>query len=69
MPLRLHFKPKQVGKCREGEKIKIIGPFRSYTKRNRKFEKNSKKIPKNKKYHCGFISSESRLEKDEKERK
>ena len=29
---------KQVGKGREREKIKIIGPFRSYTTRNRKFQ-------------------------------
>ena len=49
IPLWLHFKPKQVGKCREREKIKIIGPFRSYTTRNRKFQKNSKKIQKTKK--------------------
>ena len=38
------FKPKQVGKGREREKIKIIVPLRSYPKRNRKFPKNSKKI-------------------------
>ena len=30
IPLWLHFMPKQVGKCREREKIKIIIPFRSY---------------------------------------
>ena len=53
----------------EREKIKIIGPFRSYTTRNRKFQKNSKKIQKFKKYHYGFISSQNRLEKAEKERK
>ena len=29
---------KQVGKSREIEKIKIIGPFRSYTTRYRKFQ-------------------------------
>ena len=33
-------------------------PFRSYTTRNRKFQKNSKKIKKVKKYHYGFISSQ-----------
>ena len=33
----------------EREKIKIIGPFRSYTTRNRKFQKNNKKIKKIKK--------------------
>ena len=69
MPLWVHFKPKQVGKCLEGEKIKIIGPFRFYTMRNKKFQKNNKKIQKTEKYHYGFISSENRLEKDEKERK
>ena len=41
-------------------------PFRSYKTRNRKFQKNSKKIRKTKQYHYGFISSQNRLEKDEK---
>ena len=44
-------------------------PFRSYTTRNRKFEKNGKKIQKIKKYHYGFISKQYRLGKAEKERK
>ena len=44
-------------------------PFRSYTTRNRKFQKNSKKIQKVKKYFYGLISSQNRLEKAEKERK
>ena len=35
---------------------------------NRKFQKNNKKIQKIKKYHYEFISSQNRLEKDEKER-
>ena len=48
---------------------KNIVPFRSYQKRNRKLEKNSKKIQKSKKYHSGFILSQNRLEKAEKERK
>ena len=43
------FQAKEDGKCREREKIKIIGPFRSYTTCNRKFQKNSKKIQKTKK--------------------
>ena len=46
--------------------IKIIVPFRSYPMRNRKFQKNNKKI---KKYYCDFISSLNRLEKTEEERK
>ena len=46
--------------------IKIIVPFRSYPMRNRKFQKNNKKI---KKYHCDFISSLNRFEKTEEERK
>ena len=40
------FKPKQVGKGREREKIKTIIPSHSYPTRNRKFQKNSKKIQK-----------------------
>ena len=55
IPLRLHSKPKQVGKGRGIEKIKIVVPFRSYPKRNRKFQKNSKKIQEIKKYHYGFF--------------
>ena len=39
--------------------------FRSYSMRNRKFEKNSKKIQK---YHYGIISRQNRLENAEKER-
>ena len=35
--------------------------FCSYPKRNRKFQKNSKKIQKIKKYYYGIISSENRL--------
>ena len=63
------FKPKQVGIGREGEKIKLIVPFRSYPKRNLKFQKNSNKIEKIKIYHYGFISSQNRLEKAEKVKK
>ena len=61
--------PKQVGKGREIEKIKIIVPLRSYPTRNRKFQKNYKKIQKFKKCHYGYISSKNRFENDEKERK
>ena len=35
---------------------------------NKKFQKNNKKIQKIKKYHYEFISSQNRLEKDEKVR-
>ena len=63
------FKPKKFGKGREREKIIIIVPFRSYATLNRKFQKNSKKIQKVSKYHYGLISSQNRLENDEKERK
>ena len=59
----MHFKPKQVGKCQEREKIKIVGPFRSYTTRNRKLQKNSKNVQKIKKYLYGFLSSQNRSEK------
>ena len=65
----LHFKPKQAGKCREREKIKIIGSFRSYTTRNREFQKNSKNIQQIKKHLYGFLSRQNRSEKAEKERK
>ena len=41
-------------------------PFRSYPTLNRKSQKNSKKIKKFKKYHYGFITSQNRLEMDEK---
>ena len=42
--------------------------FRPYPTRNRKFQKNSKKIQKIKKFLYGFISSQNRMEKAEKER-
>ena len=44
-------------------------PFRFYPTRNRKFQKNSKKIEKTKQNHYGFISSQNWLENAEKERK
>ena len=43
--------------------------FRSYPTRNRKFQKNSKKIQKIRKYHYGIISIQNRKEKSEKETK
>ena len=51
------------------KKIKIIVSFRSYTTRNRKFQKNSKKIQKIKKYSSVFFSSQNRFDKEEKGRK
>ena len=48
---------------------KTIASFRPYPNRNRKLQKNSKKIQKIKKHLYGFISSQYRLEKTEKERK
>ena len=50
-------------------KTKTIASFRTYLNRNRKFQKNSKKIQKIKKFLYGFISSQNRMEKAEKERK
>ena len=48
---------------------KTIASFRPYPNRNRKFQKSNKKIQKIKKFLCGFISSQNRMEKAEKERK
>ena len=45
----LLLKPKQVGKGREREKIKLINSINSYPTRNREFQKNNKKLKKNKK--------------------
>ena len=50
-------------------KIKIIGPFRSFTTRNRKFQKNSKNIQIIKEYLYGFLSCQNRFENAMKERK
>ena len=44
--------------------IKIFVPFHSYPTRNTKFQKNSQKTQKIKKYQYGNISGENRLEKD-----
>ena len=41
----------------------------SYQTRNKKFQKNSKKIQNFKKHHYGFFSSQNKLGKTEKERK
>ena len=48
---------------------KIIILFRSYTTRNRKVQKTSKKIQKIIKYYYGFISSQNKGGNVEKERK
>ena len=55
--LRLLFKPKQLGKDQEIEKIKIIVPINFYPTRNRKIQKSSKKIIKQ---PLGFSSSRVR---------
>ena len=47
-------------------KIKIIFPFPPYCTNHKKFQKKRRKFKKIKKYHCGFISSQNRLEKVEK---
>ena len=41
----------------------------SYPTRNRKFQKNSKKIKKIKKHYNGFFSSQTKMEKAKKKRK
>ena len=57
----------KIGRKRmRNRETKIMVPIRSYPKRNRKFHKISKKTQK---CRCGFISSQNRLEYDEKERK
>ena len=53
---------------RENKNCRSV-PFISYTTRNRKFQKNSNKIQKIKKYHYGLISSQNWLGKAEIERK
>ena len=50
-------------------KKKIIVLISSYQTRNREFQKNSRKIQKNKKYHYDFFSSQNGLGEAEKERK
>ena len=53
-------------KKRENKNFHSV-PFRFYPTRNKKFQKNNKKIEKTKQYHYGFISSENWLENAEKE--
>ena len=52
---------------RENKNYRSV-PFRSNSMRNRKFQKNSKKIQKIKKYHYGVISSQNKLEKAQREK-
>ena len=47
MPVWLHLKLEWVGKGQERKKVNIAVLFRSNPTRNRKFQKNSKKIQKN----------------------
>ena len=53
---------------RENKNFRFV-LLRSYPMRIRKFQKNRKKIQKNKIYHYGYISSQNRLENAEKEKK
>ena len=46
MPVWRHLRPEQVGKGQDKKKINIVVLFRSYPTRNKKFQKNSKKIQK-----------------------
>ena len=50
-------------------KKKKIVPMSSYPTRNRKFQKNSKKIQKIKNHHFGNFSSQNNLGKAEKKKK
>ena len=50
-------------------KNKKIVPTSSYLTRNRKYEKNNKKIQKIRKHYYGFFSSQNMLGKVDKERK
>ena len=60
------FQAKIGWKRQRWEKIKIIVPFRSNPKGQRKFQKNRIKIKKIKKYDYGLILSQNRLEEAEK---
>ena len=60
------FQAKTGGERPRKRKIKIFFPFPSDRTGNRKFQKKIRKFKKIKKYHCGFISRQNRLEKVEK---
>ena len=55
--------------CKRLKKIENKNYCSSYPTCNVKFQKNSKKCEKIKKYHYGLISDQNRLEKDGKARK
>ena len=62
-----HFKPKQVGKCRESEKIKLSVrsvPTRRVIENSKKI---AKKIQKFKKHYYDFFSSKNKMGKAKKE--
>ena len=50
-------------------KNKIASPFRSDRTGNRKFQKKRRKFKKIKNYNCGFISSQNRMEKAQREKR
>ena len=53
---------------KENKNYRLVS-FRPYKTRNRKFQKNSNKIQKIKKFHYGLVSSKNRFENGETERK
>ena len=57
------FQSKIDSKIMRPREIKIIVPFRPYPPQNIKFQKNSKKIKKIKKYRYGFFSIQNTFEK------
>ena len=65
------FQAKISWKKMRNREIKIIVPFRSIPTRCviENSKQIAKKLKKIKKYHCGFILSQNRLEKAGKERK
>ena len=72
-PTKLLFKPKQVGKGREREKIKKIVLIGLYPTRNRKFQKNSTKNSKNQKTPSQHLFEPNQVrkssEREEKKKK
>ena len=59
--------PKQVGKGRERDKLKILIPVRSYPTQNRKLQKIAKKFKKFKNTIMASFKAKNRLEKEKKE--